>query len=97
MMRTPSEHQPIPTIRHGVFLSKQLKPLVYNKTPRRHAATTFIFIIFFQLTPQTSTYGGFGGVKKSYINPRSAFRVQFTVDLPQSSAIRGSRIGDNFT
>jgi hypothetical protein len=71
-------------------LSKQLEPLVYNKTPRRHAATVFIFIFFFQLTPQTSPYGGFGGVKKSYINQRSTFRAQkytlyvkFTIDLSQ--------------
>jgi len=89
-MRTPREQQPIPTIRHGVFLSKTLKPLVYNKTPRRHAATTFFFKNFFQLTPQTSTYVGFGGVKKSYINQRSTFRAQkytlyvkFTIDLSQ--------------
>jgi hypothetical protein len=39
-------------------LSKQLEPLVHNKTPQRHAATTFIFIFFFNMTPQISPYGG---------------------------------------
>jgi len=57
-------------------LSKQLEPLVYNKTPRRHAATTFFFKFFFQLTPLTPTYGGFGGVNvnntpKTIHRPRS--------------------------
>ena len=78
MMRTPVEQQPIPTIRHDDFLSKQLEPLVYNKTPRRHAATGFFSQFFFTHTPQTSTYGGFGGVKKSHINQRSTFRAPFS-------------------
>jgi hypothetical protein len=51
MMRTPREQWPIPTIRHGVFFQKQLESLVYNKTPRRHAATGFIFELFFFHTP----------------------------------------------
>jgi hypothetical protein len=56
MMRTPREQWPIPTIRHGVFFQKQLESLVYNKTPRRHAATGFIFELFFFHTPQNLPY-----------------------------------------
>jgi hypothetical protein len=75
-------------------LSKTLKPLVYNKTPRRHAATGFIFIFIFHQTPQNSTYGGFGGVKKSYINQQSTFRAPFSAIFSSGGVealVRGSR------
>ena len=89
-MRTPSEHEPIPTIRHGVFLSKQLEPLVYNKTPRRHAATTFIFIFFFNMTPQISPYGG------EHINytPKSTFHAPPTTPRHPMPAHVGTFIRD---